>query len=84
MRFVRTRRGVDDEPQPKSRLILAGHADAAIGLYRTDAPTTSHLAVLISTVVAVSHGWTGFCFDVQTAFLSGLAMERELHTRATD
>ena len=75
--FVRTNRGVDDEVQPKSWLILAGHADPAIGLYRTDAPTTSHLAVLIATVVAVSYGWTGFfLFDVQTAFLGGLAMER--------
>ena len=81
MRFVRTKRGIDDELQPKSWLILAGHADLAIGLYRTDPPTTSHLSVLIATVVAGSYGWTGFfLFDVQTAFLSGLAMERELYT----
>ena len=80
MRFVRTNRGVDDELQPKSRLILAGHADLAISLYRNDAPTTSHLAVLIATVLAVSYGWTGFFFDVRGAFLSGLGMERECCT----
>ena len=51
-----------------------GHADPAIGLDRTDVPSTLHLAVLIATAVAVSNGWTGFFFDVQTAFVSGLAI----------
>ena len=66
----------------KSRLTLAGHTDPAIGLYRTDAPTTSHLAVLITAVMAVSMNWSGYIFDVVTAFPTGETLHRDLYTRA--
>ena len=66
----------------KSRLTLAGHTDPAIGLYRTDAPTTSHLAVLITAVTAVSMDSSGYIFDVVPAFLTGERLQRELYTRA--
>ena len=32
---------------------MAGHTDPSIGLYRTDAPTTSHLAVLLTAVTTI-------------------------------
>ena len=70
MRYVRTNRGEGGALVAKSRLTLAGHTDPAIGLYRTDAPTTSHLAVLNTAVIAVSMDWSGYIFDVVTAFLT--------------
>ena len=82
MRYVRTNRGEGGALVAKSRLTLAGHTDPAIGLYRTDAPTTSHLAVLITAVIAVSMDWSGYIFDVVTAFLTGEKLQRELYTRA--
>ena len=66
----------------KSRLTLAGHTDPAIGAHQTDAPTTSHLALLTNAVVAVSMDWSGYIFDVATAFLTGEKLQRELYTRA--
>ena len=54
MRYVRTIRDEDGALVAKSRLTVAGHTDPAIGLYRAGAPTTSHLAVLITAVIAVS------------------------------
>ena len=82
MMYVRTNRGEGGALVAKSRLTLAGHTDPAIGLYRTDAPTTSHLAVLITAVIAVSMDWSAYIFDVVTAFLTGEKLQRELYTRA--
>ena len=64
MRYVRTNRGEGGALVAKSRLAIAGHTDPAIGLYRTDAPTTSHLAVLLSAVIVVSMDWSGYIFDL--------------------
>ena len=82
MRYVRTNRGENGGFVAKSRLTIAGHTDPAIGLYRTDAPTTSHLAVLITAVIAANQNWTGYIFDYVTAFLTGESLNRELYTRA--
>ena len=82
MRYVRTNRGEGGALVAKSRLTIAGHTDPAIGLYRTDAPTTSHLAVLLTAVIAISMDWIGYIFDVVTAFLTGESLQRELYTRA--
>ena len=78
MRYVRTNRGEGGALAAKSRLTIAGHTDPAIGLYRTDAPTTSHLAVLLTAVIAISMDWSGYIFDVVTAFLTGESLQREL------
>ena len=83
MRFVRTNRGKEsDELEAKSRLVIPGHTDPQLGLYRTDAPTTSHLAVMMCAIVSVALEWSLETFDVTTAFLSGMAMSRELYTKA--
>ena len=82
MRYVRTHRGEGCTLSAKGRLTLAGHTVRAIGLYRTDAPTTLHLAVLMPAVTAVSMDWSGYIFDVVTAFLTGEQLQRELYTRA--
>ena len=67
MRYVRTNRGEGGTLVAKSRLTLAGHTDPAIGLYRKDAPTTFHFAVLITAVIAVSMGWSRMCTGNQAS-----------------
>jgi len=83
MRYVRTNRSKEaDELEAKSRLIIPGHTDPQLGLYRTDAPTTNHLSVVMCAVIAISYGFDLETFDVMTAFLSGMKMTRELYTKA--
>ena len=83
MRYVRTTRGSSaEELVYKSRLIIPGHRDPQLGLYRTDAPTTSGLAVLTCAAIAASLEWPGEVFDVHTAFLSGKPIDREVYVRA--
>ena len=83
MRYVRTNKGrTDDALVAKSRLVLPGHRDPQLGLYRTDAPTTSPLAVYVAAVIGVSLGWIGRLFDVSTAFLTGMSLDREVYARA--
>ena len=54
MRYSRTNRGEGGALVAKSRLAITGHTDPTIGLYRTDAPTTSHLAMLLTAVIAIN------------------------------
>ena len=82
MRYVRKNKDKDGGLEAKSRLVIPGHTDPQIGLYRTDAPTTSHVSVMLCSVVAVCLGWSFAVFDVSTAFLSGLAMTREVYAKA--
>ena len=83
MWYVRTNRGKTNEMlAAKSRIVMPGHRDPQLGLYRTDAPTTSGLAVYVAASIAVSMGWTGELFDVATAFLTGKKLDRELYARA--
>jgi len=83
MRYVRTNRSkILEILAAKSRLILLGHLDPQIGLYRTDAPTTSALAVYVAAAIAMAYGWIGEVFDVMTAFLTGKELTREVYARA--
>ena len=83
MRYVRTNINKDTKIlEAKSRLIIPGHTDPEIGMHRTDAPTTTHLAVIVAATIAVSLGFDIETFDVTTAFLSGMAMTRKLYTKA--
>ena len=83
MRYVRTNKNKDTKIlEAKSRLIIPGHTDPEIGMHRTDAPTTTHLAVIVAATIAVSLGFDIETFDVTTAFLSGMAMTRKLYTKA--
>ncbi len=84
MRFVRTNRSNSstDPLEAKSRLVVFGFTDPALGLYRTDAPTTSHLAVMLRATLSLSHGWSMAIFDVTTAFLRGERMTRDVFAKA--
>ena len=66
----------------KSRLVLPGHTDPGLGMFRTDSPTTGLVAVRMAKAVAQFRGWTLWIFDVTTAFLSGLATDREIYAKA--
>jgi hypothetical protein len=77
MRFLRTNKSRQpDELIAKSRLIIPGHMDPQLGLYRTDAPTTSGLAVLVVATLAAGRGWYLRFFDV-----SGKEMGRTVYVR---
>ena len=83
MRYVRAdKSNVPTTFEPKSRLVLPGHRDPQLGLYRTDAPTTTGLAVLMTACIAVSMDWIGMAFDVTAAPLSGKKLDREVYVRA--
>ena len=66
----------------KSRLVVPGHLDPGLGMFRTDAPTTSLTATRLAKAVAAGRGWAGWAFDVSTAFLSGDPTQREIYVRA--
>ena len=75
-------RGKTDDIEAKSRLVIPGHLDPQIGLFRTDAPTTSPLAVMVCATIAIRLDCSFEVFDIMTAFLSGMRMDRELYVRA--
>ena len=80
MRFVKTTKAKRlDELLAKSRLIIPGHRDPQLGLYKTDAPTTSSLAVMVVATLAAAHGWYTVFFDVSAAFLSGKEISRTVY-----
>ena len=53
---------------PKIGMITAGHLDPQIGTYRTDAPTTSWVAVQVAVTLAASMSVFRDTFDVSAAF----------------
>ena len=63
-------------------MVAPGHEDPGLGEFRTDAPTTDPLAVNLTKTIVISLGWKAWCFDVETAFLSGKATARETYVRA--
>lgn len=82
MRFIRTNKAGKEENNPseelipKSRIILPGHLDPQLGLYRADAPTASALAIVVLATISISLGWVGEAFDISAAFLSGKEIDR--------
>ena len=83
LRMVRVNKAKDSSHlQPKSRLVVPGHTDPAIGEYRTDSPTTTPTAIRMMKSLAVTLQWTCYTFDVATAFLSGKNTDREVYVRA--
>ena len=68
--------------EAKPCLVIPGHLDPQIGLFRIDAPTTSPLALMVCPTAAMSLDWSFEVFDIMTAFLSGMRMDRELYVRA--
>ena len=61
--------------------MIPGHRDPGLGLFRTDAPTTSVVSVRLAKAISQRRGWVIWTFDVTTAFLSGLKTERAIYVR---
>ncbi len=77
MRYVRTNKSSEDgQLEATARFVLPGHTDPELGLYRTDAPATSHVTVVVCAALALSLGLDIETFDVVTALLSGMTMAR--------
>ena len=82
MRFVRTDQGLPGQIKAKSRSVIPGHRDRQLGPFRSYSPTTSSIAVILAAPVGISMDWLGEIFDVKSAFLSGLELQRKIHVRA--
>ena len=54
MRMVRVNKGTTPAFEAKSRLVVPGHVDPQIGLFRVDSPTTSPLISLASSSNLIS------------------------------
>ena len=62
--------------------MIPGHRDPQLGLFRSDSPTTSPIAVILAAQLGLAFGWNGEIFDVKSAFLSGQKLDRTVHVRA--
>ena len=69
---------------PKSRLVVPGHLDPQLGLFRADSPTVCLQGVRLAKAIAQMMSWDMDSFDVTTAFLSGEKTERTIHVRAPE
>lgn len=81
-RWVRTNKneGKPDEPyKAKSRLVVQGFKDKALGEYRRDAPTASSLAESVCLMTSAVKGSVLVSKDVKNAYFSGKSIERELY-----
>ena len=81
-RWVRTNKndGKPDEPyKAKSRLVVQGFKDKALGEYRRDAPTASSLAESVCLMTSAVKGFTLVSKDVKNAYFSGKSIDRELY-----
>ena len=82
-RMVRVNKGaMEGILKAKSRMVLPGHTDPGLGSFRSDAPTTLRSAVQLTKIIASTHRWLAYIFDVSTAFLSGKEVERLLYMKA--
>ena len=83
LRMVRVNKSKEDDVlQPKSRLVVPGHMDPGLGLFRTDSPTAPPVAIRMMKSLMVTLAWSGYTFDVSTAFLSGKNTDRLVFARA--
>ena len=84
LRMVRTNKtgGLLMPLVAKSRLVVPGHLDPGLGMFRTDAPTVSLMSTRLAKAVAAGRGWDCWSFDITTAFLSGDHTDREIYVRA--
>ena len=83
-RVLRTNKAATeaDDPIAKSRIIVPGHNDMDIGKFRSDAPTAPQLALYMMLVITAGHEWILQSFDVETAFLNGIPLGREVYAIA--
>ena len=57
----------------KSRFVVPGHNDQDLGQFRSDSPTAPQLSLYFLMVISAAYGWDLMSFDVETAFLNGVA-----------
>ena len=81
-RWVRTNKNdglVGQEFKAKSRLVVQGFKDKALGSYRRDAPTASQIAESICLAVCAFHKFVLFAKDIKNAYFSGKNVQREIY-----
>jgi len=64
---------------PKSRFVVPGRNDQDLGQFRSDSPTAPQLGLYFLMVISAAKGWPLMSFDVETAFLNGVGLLRELY-----
>ena len=81
-RWVRTNKNdglVGQEFKAKSRLVVQGFKDKALGSYRRDAPTASQIAESICLAVCAFHKFVLFAKDIKNVYFSGKNVQREIY-----
>ena len=81
-RIVRTDKAAPGEPlNARSRIVVPGHLDQDLGEFRNDAPTAPQAAIHLLMMLAATWRWVISAFDVEAAFLNGVALKRVLYAR---
>jgi hypothetical protein len=65
--------------QAKSRLVVQGFKDKALGSFRRDAPTASSLAESLCLTLSAVFGFVLLSKDVKNGYFSGREIGRELY-----
>ena len=70
-----------DPPRAKARLVLRGFQDPDVFDIEKTSPTASKQGKFLILALTPVLGWTLFCGDVRTAFLSGAQFDRKIIVR---
>eukprot|EP00971_Amphidinium_carterae_P346466 6487924-Amphidinium_carterae.1 len=81
-RVIRVNKNKDGGLFAKSRMVIPGHLDPALGEARSDAPTVSPEVICMMISIATSRNWGIITFDVTTAFLQGNPTTRKIYIRS--
>ena len=85
--FLRTNKNdglVDKDFLAKSRLVVQGFKDKALGHYRRDAPTASAIAESMCVAITAYHGFVLLAKDIKNAYFSGKSANREIYFDGVD
>lgn len=81
-RWVRTNKNegvADSNFKAKSRLVVQGFKDKALGRYRRDAPTASQIAESILLCICAFYHFIMVCKDVKNGYFCGKNLDREVY-----
>ena len=70
-----------DPPRAKARLVLRGYQDPDVFDIEKTSPTATKQGKFLILALTPVLGWTLFCGDVRTAFLSGAQFDRKIIVR---